>query len=89
MGAKIILRCPMIPNINVNAVHFDNLVKLCNSMENVIAVHLEPYHPLGISKVQQLGKIQRYGNDKFLDIALLEPYAKYMREKTDVDSVII
>lgn len=88
-GVKIILRCPIIPDVNMNNVHFEKLAALSNRLKHIVAVHLEPYHPLGISKAKQLGKIQSYGNDKFLDIALLEPYVEYMREKTDVDVVII
>ena len=53
LGANIILRCPIIPDINMNFEHIDNLVALASNHKNVTAIHLEPYHPLGISKAQQ------------------------------------
>ena len=58
MGANIVLRCPIIPNINMTEEHFDSLGQLANSLKGVTAIHLEPYHPLGISKAQKLGKVQ-------------------------------
>jgi len=48
MGAQIILRCPIIPNVNMTDEHFDDLAKLANRLKGVTAIHLEPYHPLGL-----------------------------------------
>ena len=40
---------------------------LCKQYDNVKEVHLEPYHPLGISKLEQLGRAVTYDNRTFLD----------------------
>ena len=89
IGAKIILRCPIIPDVNLNEQHFLELAKLSNSLNNVIAINLEPYHPLGLSKAEQLGKSQAYKNDEFLNSASIEPLAEKLREKTKKEVLII
>ena len=89
IGANVILRCPIIPNINLAEQHFDQIAELANSMQNVTAIHLEPYHPLGQSKAQQLSKTQDYQNDKFLDPAVLKPFAGMLRAKTDTEVIIL
>ena len=89
IGAKIILRCPIIPDINLNKQHFSELAKLSKNLKNIIAIHIEPYHPLGLSKAQQLNKNQAYRNGEFLKPALLEPFADILRAKTDKEVIII
>ena len=89
IDAKIVLRCPIIPNINMTSQHFGDLANLANALNNVIAIHLESYHPLGISKALQLGKTQTYQNDKFLVSSSLEPFADMLRKKTKKEVVII
>ena len=65
-NSKIILRCPIITDINFKMEHFEKLIHLANNLKNVIEIHLEPYHPLGIEKAQKLGKNQKYQNKNFL-----------------------
>ena len=89
MGAKIILRCPIIPEVNLREQHFSELAKLSNSLKNIAAIHIEPYHPLGLSKAQQLNKNQAYQNGKFLESSFLEPFTETLRAKTDKEVVII
>lgn len=57
LNAKIILRCPIIPNINDNHEHFvqiANLAKLYNSIDHV---EILPYHPMGKSKAKAIGEL--------------------------------
>ncbi len=89
MGANIILRCPVIPHINMNPAHFEKLSRLANSLANLTEIHLEPYHPLGISKAQLLGKNQSYQNEKFLEPSALQPFAKALKEKVSKQVIII
>jgi len=88
-GADIILRCPIIPDINMKDEHFEKMAELANSLSGVSAIHLEPYHPLGISKSEQLSKLQPYLNDKFLEKSSLEPFAQALRIKTEKDVLIL
>ena len=55
-GAKIVLRCPIIPGLNDRTEHFTAIGKLATELRHVIQVDLEPYHPLGISKNERIGK---------------------------------
>lgn len=54
-GAKIVLRCPIIPNINDNDEHFEGIIKVANSLKNLVRVEIEPAHILGNSKYSQFG----------------------------------
>lgn len=89
MGANIILRCPIIPGVNLTEQHFLDLAELSGSLRNIAAIHLEPYHPLGLSKALRLNKNQAYPNDKFLEPSRLEPFAELLRAKTDKEVIII
>lgn len=89
IGANIVLRCPIIPNINMTDEHFDALAELAAGLKHVTAIHLEPYHPLGLSKAQQLSRKQPYQNDQFLEAPVLQPYADQLRAKTDTEVIIL
>ncbi len=56
MGAKIILRCPIIPTLNDREEHFKGIADMANSLKNVLEINIEPYHPLGSGKSETLGK---------------------------------
>lgn len=87
-GANIILRCPIIPDINLNKEHFKNIATLANSLKNVSAIHLEPYHPLGISKAAILGKTASFDNTDFLSKDVLFDHIHLIQEKTDVKTEV-
>ncbi|MDD5727131.1 MAG: glycyl-radical enzyme activating protein [Victivallales bacterium] len=69
-GAKIIIRCPIIPGLNDRDDHFRALAEIANQLRHVEAIELLPYHPLGESKLKRLGKekllsvSENIGNDK-------------------------
>ena len=74
LKANIVLRCPIIPNINLNPQHFLKIANLSNELECVKEIHFEPYNPLGISKAMQLGESQNYKNSNFLSKEDLLPF---------------
>ena len=76
--ANIILRCPIIPDVNLKKEHFEKLSALAKTLENVSAIHLEPYHPLGISKLSLLGKDTTFSNSEFLKKEELSDYADFL-----------
>ena len=76
--ANIILRCPIIPDVNLKKEHFEKLSVLTKTLENVSAIHLEPYHPLGISKLSLLGKDTTFSNSEFLKKEELSDYADFL-----------
>ena len=56
LGAKTVLRCPIIPTCNDREDHFEGIARVANSLKNVLEINVEPYHPLGKGKCEQLGK---------------------------------
>lgn len=56
LGAKTVLRCPVIPGINDTQAHFAGIARTADSLKHIQGVDAEPYHPLGASKSGLLGK---------------------------------
>jgi pyruvate formate lyase activating enzyme len=56
LGAKSILRCPIIPGLNARDDHFAGIADMANQLHNILEVNLMPYHPLGKSKSERIGK---------------------------------
>jgi len=54
-GACIILRCPIIPNVNDNDTHYNAIERIKNSHQNIARVEFMPYHNLGEQKKFLLG----------------------------------
>ena len=54
-GAKIALRCPIIPGCNDRDDHFAGIAALARQMPNLEGIDLVPYHPLGRGKIERLG----------------------------------
>jgi pyruvate formate lyase activating enzyme len=77
-GAHIILRCPIIPDVNLKQAHFDGIAAVAATLSHLKEIHLEPYHPLGISKCEQLGREVSYDNRSFLDAHTLQTRAEEM-----------
>lgn len=88
-GKKIILRCPMISEINLNNGHVEGITTLVRSLKNIVEIDLEPYHPLGISKCEQLGKTPAFDKAEFLPKEALEGYREEIEEKTGIAVKII
>ena len=55
-GAMIVLRCPVIPGCNDREEHFKAIGALAEELSGVERVDVEPYHPLGMSKAESLGR---------------------------------
>ena len=55
LGARVILRCPIIPGKNDREEHFDGIGAISRELSCIEAVEVEPYHPLGESKADSLG----------------------------------
>ena len=89
LGAKIILRCPIMPGINLTDEHFMRLAAVARELHNISGIHIEPYHPLGISKAAQLEKTQTYGNTEFLSGEELAPFVQKLRENTETEVTVM
>jgi pyruvate formate lyase activating enzyme len=54
-GAKILLRCPMIPQHNARQEHLDGIVALARRLPKLDGVQLLPYYDLWRAKLARLG----------------------------------
>lgn len=52
----IILRCPIIPGLNLREEHILGIAEIANRFEHIKTVELEPYHTLGVKKYSRLGR---------------------------------
>lgn len=55
-GARLVLRCPIVPGFNAREDHLKAAGRLADSLNSVVQIDLEPYHPLGIEKSGRLGR---------------------------------
>lgn len=55
LNKEIILRCPIIPNINDNEEHFKAIGNITSNLKNVKKIEIIPYHKLGKDKYNYLG----------------------------------
>lgn len=83
MGAKLILRCPLVPGLNDDDAHLCAVGQLANELENVEKIELEAYHCLGEKKYTLLGREIRYSGD-FVPEEKMTGYINMIRQKTSV-----
>ena len=62
-GVDIVLRCPLIPGINMNEDHYKAIAATADKYPHIIRVDLEPYHTLGTGKLSRLGKEEGFVTD--------------------------
>lgn len=87
-GKEMILRCPLIPGYNLREDHILGIAALARKWESVSAIHLEPYHPLGVDKYMNLGMEALCADRKFLTGEAIQAYQALM-EKESGKPVII
>ena len=55
-GAKIVLRCPLVPGVNDSDEALRHIRRLAETTPGVAKVDIEPYHPMGEDKNRRLGR---------------------------------
>ncbi len=85
IGAKIVLRCPIIPGINDNDAHFGAIAALANELDNVLEINVEPYHPLGSGKAAMLGKEYKIGDISFPEEETVKGWIEKIKANTSVE----
>ena len=60
MGARLILRCPLVPSLNDSEAELAGIGALAEELDRVEGIDIEPYHPLGITKAAKLGRSAAY-----------------------------
>ena len=84
MGCQTILRCPIIPGINDTPEHFAGIANTANSLQNILQIDVEPYHPLGAGKARNLGKDYPLEALTFPENETVESWIKQIAEQTSV-----
>lgn len=84
MGAKTILRCPIIPTCNEREEHLLGIAEVANELKNIIEINVEPYHPLGENKTRLLGKDYVLSGIGFPSDETVESWMEKIRENTSV-----
>ena len=59
-GAAIVLRCPLVPNVNDSDESLANIARLAETTPGVRRIDIEPYHPLGEEKSRRLGRAEAF-----------------------------
>ncbi len=83
-GKKIILRCPIIPSVNDTKEHFEGIAKTANSLTNVLAIEIEPYHPLGTGKQEKLSSVTKQKTFKTPENTEVEGYIRSIQSLTEI-----
>ena len=83
-GAKIILRCPIIPTYNDRDGHFAAIAETANFLENIIEVNIMPYHPMGSSKSSRIGREYLVGDIGFPADEQIDAWVQSVSRRTKV-----
>ena len=66
-GAKTVLRLIVVPEVNMNNSHYENIANLYSGLVNVQGIELLPYHDYGNSKNEKLGRVNSVAFKKPID----------------------
>ncbi len=81
-GAKILLRCPMIPQHNARKEHLDGIAKLAQRLPKLEGVELLPYYDLWRAKLKRLGLKSRLPDSvKPPDRNTVKSWSDYLRNQ--------
>lgn len=83
-GATLVLRCPIIPGYNARDEHLQAIADLANRLRHVQEINLMPYHPLGDSKRDRLGKISRCADISFPDETEIDRWVATVAAQTRI-----
>jgi pyruvate formate lyase activating enzyme len=81
-GAKILLRCPMIPQHNARREHLDGIADLTRELPNIEGVELLPYYDLWRAKLTRFGLTTQLPESvKPPDADTVESWCEYLRNR--------
>lgn len=76
-GAKLLMRCPIIPGVNDNAVHFNAIARLTQELPYMLGAEILPYHNLGVAKANRIAAY--YEEFAAPSIERIEQWKQYIR----------
>jgi len=81
-GARILLRCPMIPEFNARKEHLDGIAAIARQLPKLTGVELLPYHRLGKAKISRFGFLWRMPESVLPpDRAEVERWHSYLKSR--------
>ena len=83
-GSQIILRCPIIPEVNDTEEHFFGIANTANSLKNIIAIEIEPYHSLGNNKLKKLDMEEQIKDFRVPDSQEIDGWIKQIQDRTKI-----
>lgn len=83
-GKSIIIRCPIIPDLNDRFDHLTQVAEIANRLKNLMQIDLLPYHPLGISKSARFGKDSSLQKMSFPPDEQVNGWVQFLQQKTAV-----
>jgi pyruvate formate lyase activating enzyme len=82
-GAKILLRCPMIPQHNARKEHLDGIVALARELPKLEGVELLPYYDLWRAKLKRFGLVSTLPESvKPPDRPAVDSWIDYLRRRS-------
>ena len=81
-GARIHLRCPLIPGINDSTDHLINIGAIAESLAGIEEVHVIPYHPMAKGKYKMLGRESAALPSDFPKQSTIDFYVKTIADNT-------
>ncbi len=76
LGAKIVLRCPLVPDVNTDEGHIENIAKIAVGLNNLLEVNVMAYHTLGNGKYDALGMENKMSDKESMTKDEKEEYIK-------------
>ena len=83
-GASIILRCPIVPGVNLTDEHFGAIARITRKYAAIRQVDIEPYHPLGTDKLMRLDRAAAYHDEMPLRSQQIDPYLQELRSNVSI-----
>ncbi len=78
---KIVIRIPLIPNVNDINEEFNNIVDFISEIEGIEYIHILPFHQLGAEKYKRIGAKYEMENAPLNDADRITNCKKLLEEK--------
>ncbi len=88
-GGDITLRCPLIPGVNTNRNHLEHVARIAATLKHITAIHIVPYHAVGLSKCEAIGREPAYTVSSSLGHDEAVRWADRLRERVCVPVTVV
>lgn len=83
-GARIVLRCPLFPNLNDGEEHLKGVAALAETLGHAEAIEIEPGHSVGAGKYERMGYARRAPQFTPPDAEKIGEWIAYLSARTSV-----